>query len=94
MTINEYKAWLEGFNSATKGKRPTEKQWKVIQDKLADVHDSSGINVISWWPYPYTTYTTPPTFWNEITCESPTNVCGTVGVPLDVPTRQYHARSA
>ena len=34
MTLNEFKAWLEGFEEAIDG-APTEAQWKKLKDKLA-----------------------------------------------------------
>jgi hypothetical protein len=36
MTLNEFKAWLDGFSSAIDG-APTEKQWEIIMQKLANV---------------------------------------------------------
>lgn len=36
MTLNEFKAWLEGFSDAM-GDAPTPEQWKKIKEKLARV---------------------------------------------------------
>lgn len=37
MSINEFKAWLEGFEAAMFGMPPTADQWEVIKAKLAKV---------------------------------------------------------
>lgn len=36
MTVNEFKAWLEGFDAAING-APTPEQWETIKAKLATV---------------------------------------------------------
>mgnify|MGYP006921299578 CR=1 FL=1 len=38
MTLNEFKAWLEGFSDAM-GDTPTPEQWAKIKAKLATVRD-------------------------------------------------------
>ena len=37
MTLNEFKAWLEGFEEAMGGNPPTAEQWASIKAKLAKV---------------------------------------------------------
>lgn len=37
MTLNEFKAWLEGFEAAMFGMPPTSEQWAAIKAKLAKV---------------------------------------------------------
>lgn len=37
MTLDEYKAWLDGFSEGVNG-APTETQWKKIRDKLNQVY--------------------------------------------------------
>ena len=36
MTLNEYKAWLDGFDAAIKD-NPTPDQWSLIKEKLKTV---------------------------------------------------------
>lgn len=36
MTLNEFKAWLDGYGAAIQGE-PTADQWAVIQGKLAEL---------------------------------------------------------
>ncbi|WP_395543286.1 hypothetical protein [Neotabrizicola sp. sgz301269] len=43
MTLNEFKAWLEGFEAAM-GDAPTPEQWKTIKAKLAGV-SASGFDL-------------------------------------------------
>ncbi|MBB4235081.1 hypothetical protein [Rhizobium esperanzae] len=37
MTLNEFKAWLEGFETAMGGNPPSAEQWAAIKAKLAKV---------------------------------------------------------
>lgn len=37
MTLNEFKAWLEGFEAAMGGNPPSAEQWAAIKAKLAKV---------------------------------------------------------
>lgn len=37
MTLNEFKAWLDGFEEALGGNPPNADQWKTIKGKLAKV---------------------------------------------------------
>lgn len=37
MTLNEFKAWLEGFEAAMNGNPPTADQWSAIKAKLGKV---------------------------------------------------------
>ena len=37
MTLNEFKAWLDGFDAAIKD-APTPDQWSLIKDKLKTVN--------------------------------------------------------
>lgn len=42
MTINEFRAWLDGFKESV-GNAPTPDQWAKVQEKLATVNISWGI---------------------------------------------------
>lgn len=44
MTLNEFKAWLEGFEEAIDG-APDEKQWRKIKVKLSSVTGAKEINI-------------------------------------------------
>lgn len=37
MTLNEFRAWLEGFEAAMNGNPPSAEQWATIKAKLAKV---------------------------------------------------------
>jgi hypothetical protein len=37
MSLNEFKAWLEGFEAAMNGNPPSAEQWAAIKAKLAKV---------------------------------------------------------
>ncbi|MDK4729355.1 hypothetical protein [Rhizobium phaseoli] len=37
MTLNEFKAWLEGFEAGMSGNPPTAEQWAAIKAKLDTV---------------------------------------------------------
>lgn len=52
MTINEFRAWLDGFKEAI-GEAPTAEQWAKVLEKVAIVREASVL------PYVPTTY--PPT---------------------------------
>lgn len=58
MTINEFKAWLEGFDAAISDS-PTPTQWKLIKDKLllvdAKAYRSLTSDVVPITLYPTTT---------------------------------------
>ncbi len=43
MTIEEFKAWVDGFSTAIDG-APTAEQWGVIRAKLEAVSGSGGVN--------------------------------------------------
>lgn len=53
MTLDEYKAWLDGFSSSINGV-PTIEQWNKIKDKLNQVFISNTEN------YPYIPYSPQP----------------------------------
>lgn len=57
MTLNEFKAWLDGFEAAM-GDAPTPEQWAKIKAKLADVQPLA----VPAAPLPSPTY--PATFWD------------------------------
>lgn len=42
MTINEFRAWLDGFKEAI-GEAPTPDQWAKVLAKLQDVESSGGL---------------------------------------------------
>ena len=37
MRIDEFKAWLEGFEEAREGRAPTDSEWARIKEKLEEV---------------------------------------------------------
>lgn len=43
MTVNEFKAWLEGFETAIGGSPPSAEQWAAIKAKLAKVSDTPKV---------------------------------------------------
>ena len=61
MTLNEFKAWFEGF-SENLGEAPTKAQWKRIKARINEIDGSpvSPLIVERHWPYPYpiTTFST------------------------------------
>ena len=80
MTINEFKAWLEGFEEGMKG-APTKAQWTKVKERLGQVCDAVPAvpHYVDpypvWWPYhwqwtPYTTGTGGTWSWegNGVTC--------------------------
>ena len=42
MTLSEFKAWLEGFETAMGGNPPSADQWAAIKAKLAKVADKAA----------------------------------------------------
>ena len=70
MTINEFRAWLDGFKEAI-GEAPTPEQWSRVLDKMATVREPLNIgpnlpNIIG----PYWSPTIPPNvpMWPSVTC--------------------------
>lgn len=66
MTLNEFKAWLEGF-SASFDDAPNAEQWAVIQDKLARIQAPLTYapeilpreqTTVPWGRWPYTVTST------------------------------------
>lgn len=95
MTIKEFKAWLDGFSEAV-GSSPNVKQWKKIQERLADVKDEPEVcrhyHYRDWWPVWYSTPSVPTyTLPNYGT----TTTCGTESITLttnpDSDTTIYNA---
>lgn len=43
MTVSEFKAWLEGFETALGGNPPSAEQWAAIKAKLAKVSDGPKV---------------------------------------------------
>jgi hypothetical protein len=43
MTVSEFKAWLEGFETALGGNPPSADQWAAIKAKLAKVNDGPKV---------------------------------------------------
>lgn len=72
MTINEFKAWFDGFSEGIK-KAPTPKQWERIQERVGEI-DGAAPTVIydypyrPWWPnwYPGWTWTNDTTDNSEV----------------------------
>ncbi|KAB2792588.1 hypothetical protein F9K96_05460 [Brucella anthropi] len=52
MTLNEFKAWLEGYSEAFTSGAPTAVQWEKIREKLDEVKVSTASVSISDRPYP------------------------------------------
>lgn len=72
MTINEFRAWLDGFREAV-GEAPTPEQWAKVLAKLGEVREPMSIspnlpNIIS----PYRSPSIPPNVpnWPAVTCGS------------------------
>jgi hypothetical protein len=82
MTLNEFKAWLDGFNAAING-APTKVQWETIQKKFSEVQ-AEVVKVTEVvkipeviresYPLPYPVYPTAPKPWWEM---PPMVACGT-----------------
>ena len=51
MTINEFKAWLEGFSEAV-GEAPTPDQWGKIKAKIADLVPFAPAPAPTVFPHP------------------------------------------
>lgn len=73
MTINEFRAWLDGFKEAI-GEAPTPDQWAKVLEKVATVNEPHVFpnvqpNIIGPWVSPSWPYT--PRF-GEITCQNGT----------------------
>lgn len=47
MTLNEFRAWLDGF-SAAMGDAPTPQQWATVLEKLATVEAFPNIPARDW----------------------------------------------
>ncbi len=43
MTVSEFKAWLEGFETALGGNPPSAEQWAAIKAKLTKVSDAPKV---------------------------------------------------
>lgn len=54
MTLNEFRAWLEGFEASFTGGVPNAEQWKAIKGKLA------GTTVVGGIP------NSPVPYWNPL----------------------------
>ncbi|WP_043062359.1 hypothetical protein [Brucella anthropi] len=52
MTLNEFKAWLEGYSEAFTSGAPTAAQWEKIREKLGEVKVTAPNVSISDRPYP------------------------------------------
>jgi hypothetical protein len=58
MTINEFRAWLDGFKEAI-GEAPTAEQWAKVLEKLETVHQLTTISTPNLPGYPQWVPTTP-----------------------------------
>lgn len=59
MTLQEFKAWFDGFTEGFNGKVPTQKQWKRINERVSEIN---GVSVERHyiernWPYWTQVYT-------------------------------------
>lgn len=68
MTLNEFKAWLEGYEASFED-APNEEQWNTIKDKLETVTPIQA-------PYPYTPNYPIWTYVNGV----PTTANNTLGI--------------
>lgn len=73
MTINEFRAWLDGFKEAM-GDAPTPEQWAKVLEKVAIVREVSALPYLSP-TYPSTLPGTVPNYpgtlrFGEITCRN------------------------
>lgn len=73
MTLQEFKAWFEGFTEDMDG-RPTEKQWKRIQKRIKEIDGTVTTErvFIDRWIRPYAPYWQQWQIWNG----APTSVGG------------------
>jgi hypothetical protein len=73
MTLGEFRAWLDGFNSAIVG-TPNKEQWALIQEKLATVRPDALTT-----PYVYPLYQMPhwPSIPYAINCYATGTTIGT-----------------
>lgn len=62
MTLQEFKAWFEGFNEVLDGKLPSKKQWARIQERVSQIdgHSVTATVIHEWWPRYVRTYPTSP----------------------------------
>lgn len=72
MTMNEFTAWLEGYEESFTNKMPNKEQWKRIKAKMEDIYVP-----IQTYSYPYT-YTIPYTYT--------TNDCAGLSTPTSITT--------
>ncbi|WPM80966.1 hypothetical protein R5W60_04505 [Brucella pseudintermedia] len=52
MTLNEFKAWLEGYSEAFTSGAPTAAQWEKIREKLGEVKVTAANVSLTDRPYP------------------------------------------
>ena len=80
MTINEFKAWLDGYTENLKG-TPTKAQWLRIKEKLEDVYECPP-HFNPFW-YPVTPISPTPWRWYNEPCIVPyetTDGTGTIDI--------------
>lgn len=56
MTLQEFKAWFEGFTESMHGEAPTTKQWKRIQERVGEIDGTpvtERVFIDRYWPYYY-----------------------------------------
>jgi hypothetical protein len=65
MTMQEFKAWFDGFTEAFSGKVPTAKQWSRVKERVAEIDGTAityPVYIDRYFPryptYPNWTYTT------------------------------------
>lgn len=61
MTLQEFKAWFDGFTENIGEKVPTQKQWKRIKERVSEI-DGTAISYpvyIDRWIHPY------PRYWSS-----------------------------
>lgn len=66
MTLNEFKAWFEGFSEGI-DKVPSEKQFAKIKDKVAEINDTPVTRQYFIERYPNWPHVNQPWWQNPVT---------------------------
>lgn len=67
MTMQEFKAWFDGFTENIGEKQPSVKQWKRIKERVGEI-DGVGVTeriYVDRWYTPYRQYW--PSYWTNTT---------------------------
>lgn len=83
MTLNEFKAWLEGFEEAFTGAydqgHPNKEQWAKIKARIASIEDQQTIPMMPVMPSPWPGNRSGDyiAFGPHVTCGDPPGSCST-----------------